>query len=255
MDKAYIDGISRSQMNANMLIKYMGEFEYLIEILKNGFLTPRYNREDFRFLDLKYYGIKIEKIHIPMVCFCDIPFSKISYHISEYGDYAIAFTKEWGLHNKIAPIHYFIKESSSSNELALLIKKANDKQDEDLYQYIFNYILYIKEIFGEQNNQNRLFIDEQEWRFIPSFDNVETDLLPFYIDGRDKLNYVDLSNSLSYNDSLRLKYEPKDIKYIMCKSEIEFSQLVDIIKSKKYSSEDEIRLISKIRLSSELEDM
>ncbi|MFU0923178.1 abortive infection system antitoxin AbiGi family protein [Kluyvera sichuanensis] len=59
-------------------------------ILKNGF-WPRYCLEDIRWLEFT----DVEYVSYPMVCFCDIPLSRISEHVSFYGSFGLGVSKDW----------------------------------------------------------------------------------------------------------------------------------------------------------------
>ncbi|MCX6351315.1 MAG: abortive infection system antitoxin AbiGi family protein [Bacteroidetes bacterium] len=58
-----------------------------------------------------------EEIGIPMICFCDIPLSRVKEHVSKYGGYAIGLTKEWGIQNKLTPVIYTHKNSPATELL------------------------------------------------------------------------------------------------------------------------------------------
>ena len=75
--------------SSNVLCNYMREPEYLIKILKNQAIIPRYVTEPLDYL--KVDGLK--RIAFPMTCFCDIPFSKVGNHMTSYGGYGIALTR------------------------------------------------------------------------------------------------------------------------------------------------------------------
>ena len=57
----------------NTLFTFMTELRYLLSILENRMISPRYNDETINYLRIP----KIKKIAFPMKCFCDIPLSKI----------------------------------------------------------------------------------------------------------------------------------------------------------------------------------
>lgn len=46
-----------------------------------------------------------------VVCFCDLPLSATQDHRAQYGQYAIALTKEWGMANGVTPIRYIHSRS------------------------------------------------------------------------------------------------------------------------------------------------
>ena len=80
------------------LFHFTKSIDFLKGILLNGFL-PRYCLEDTSYLTIEYIGY-------PMICFCDIPISRIGDHTAFYGNYGLGMTKEWGLRNNLAPLLY-----------------------------------------------------------------------------------------------------------------------------------------------------
>lgn len=82
-----------STIQPDTLFTFTTEFKWLISMLKNKMISPRYCSEDIEYL--KIDGIK--KIAYPMRCFCDINLQKLDYHMSWYGNYGIAFEKSWGM--------------------------------------------------------------------------------------------------------------------------------------------------------------
>ena len=72
-------------LSSNVLCNYMKEQSYLDLILKNRAIIPRYVIEPVKYLAID----GLDQICFPMTCFCDIPFSKVSVHMSRYGEYGI----------------------------------------------------------------------------------------------------------------------------------------------------------------------
>ncbi len=60
-----------------------------------------------------------------MVCFCDIPLSRISDHVNFYGQYGLGMTREWATANGLNPILYLAGENSIMAELRKLNDHAN----------------------------------------------------------------------------------------------------------------------------------
>lgn len=85
--------------HTSSLFHYTKQREYLIGILKHG-LYPNYCKE-------QYLGVRNDDIiGIPMVSFCDIPIMRVQDFSSDYGKFAIAFSKEWALKKAINPVFY-----------------------------------------------------------------------------------------------------------------------------------------------------
>lgn len=76
--------------SANILCNYMRKMDYLLLALKVLALKPRYFEER-----LDYLGISgLNSIAFPMLCFCDIPLSKVGNHMKNYGGYGLAIRKQ-----------------------------------------------------------------------------------------------------------------------------------------------------------------
>lgn len=84
-----------SKVQADTLFTFTTQLEYLIKTIENRMVSPRYCEEDLHYLKIR--GLK--KIAYPMKCFCDINMHKLEDHLSWYGYYGLAFSKEWGMRN------------------------------------------------------------------------------------------------------------------------------------------------------------
>jgi hypothetical protein len=219
-------------ISANSIFHFTPTEEYLISILKNGFL-PRYCLENnFVMID------DCRRWAIPMVCFCDIPLSNIKDHVSKYGYYGLGMTKEWGIKKGLSPILYTTENSQLTKSLIYqrkiiienIEKKANifEIYDRTLYTSFF-----IKEYEGFQNKNNKYkepirFYDEREWRYVPSIlefkENTHIPMISNEI-------YEDKSKLEKYNKKLSktcsLKFELSDIKYILLPKEKQISTFLE----------------------------
>ena len=154
--------------SSNVLCNYMREPEYLIKILKNQAIIPRYVTEPLDYL--KVDGLK--RIAFPMTCFCDIPFSKVGNHMTSYGGYGIALDKNKVIrNNRIQPIHYMnpasplvadFKEAFNAN---YNVGKKAHKEDEVLLNYLLSTLLYMKPISNlvEKNGKYKMYIFQDEF--------------------------------------------------------------------------------------------
>ena len=86
---------------SHTLFHFTDKIETLKLILMNGF-WPRFCLEDVSWL--KYPDFDF--IAYPMVCFCDIPLSRVNEHVSFYGEYGLGLTKDWAVRNGITPVQY-----------------------------------------------------------------------------------------------------------------------------------------------------
>jgi hypothetical protein len=112
-------------VSANTLFHFTSTRQSLLGILSNG-LFARYSLENFESI----ISDKAELV-FPMTCFCDIPLSQVKRHTSIYGKYAIGFTKNWGMKNKINPVIYTYPNSTTADILNELISELEKFFDID----------------------------------------------------------------------------------------------------------------------------
>ena len=130
-----------STIQPDTLFTFTTEFKWLISMLKNKMISPRYCSEDIEYL--KIDGIK--KIAYPMRCFCDINLQKLDYHMSWYGNYGIAFEKSWGMQNNIQPVHYLNENSTLRKDISdtfQRILKEDDKEETETQIMLKDYLLH-----------------------------------------------------------------------------------------------------------------
>ncbi len=244
-----------STVQADTLFTFTSHVDYLITTIKNGMVSPRYCVEDIGYL--KINGIK--KMAYPMNCFCDINMHKLDAHLSWYGYYGLAFSKEWGMDNKIQPIQYvnpdseLCKDFSKAFSAALKVdpKKQSAAQFK-MKSYLLHQLMYLKPYSGMFENRNtkkktrKCFTDECEWRFIP--DVTVAGFQQVYYD-QDIINaggLVDISNAMSGILPISLPFEYSDIKYIIVKDRTDFVKLTKAVTELRLSENSERELISKI---------
>ncbi|WP_184548354.1 abortive infection system antitoxin AbiGi family protein [Mucilaginibacter sp. FT3.2] len=91
-------------VSTNSIIHFTSELDNLLGILTEGFKV-KYCLERLeshrRFLHMA----------VPMISFCDIPFSTFQNHISAYGSYGIGLSKDWAGYHGINPVLYLSKGS------------------------------------------------------------------------------------------------------------------------------------------------
>lgn len=100
---------------SSVLLHHTRSFENLKSIIENG-LKICYSKEKF---GNTFFAA------IPMVCFCDIPLSRIALHRSNYGSFAIGFNRRKLMKkypNHLNPVHYIV--SSSIFKRMISIKKG-----------------------------------------------------------------------------------------------------------------------------------
>ncbi len=97
-------------ISSGSLFHFTPKFEYLQSIIESGFKFRACCEElplsGYRSCIFDQLGI-VRHVHDPFViCFCDLPLSASQDHRLQYGQYAIAMTKEWGMMNEVTPIRY-----------------------------------------------------------------------------------------------------------------------------------------------------
>ena len=245
--------------SANVFFHCMKKYVYLEEIIMNQAVYPRYNIEDLSYLQLDGY----DKIAIPMVCFCDIHFTKLKYHMKQYGKYGIGLEKNNEIENGLTPIYYVNENSSIFNDYREAVQMCFSSSDGKMYEpisdFVIHQLMYTKPLYGtmwsEGKMVNKNFHDEKEWRYVP--DMRHTDLPPIIIEKK----LLSDDNLELYNDSIRhyiygkMNIEFNDIKYLLIPNEDDRDRMIKTIMGIKDKEESEkYRLISKIITYDELED-
>lgn len=64
-------------------------------------------------------------VAFPMVCFCDIPLSRIDEHIGFYGRFGIGMTRKWAEQNGLNPVLYASGSNNLTKELLALNSHVN----------------------------------------------------------------------------------------------------------------------------------
>ena len=257
-----------SNVSANTLFHFTNNLENIINILVKDF-SPRYCMENMEFIYKKgIQQLAATQIAIPMVCFCDIPLSQIGSHVQNYGPYAIGLSKRWAENKGINPVMYELPDSNAVSTIREclditipdLIGQNLDSQEVNkkmmvLGEYIRYFLSYLKPYAGQKWDSNGFggdiirFYDEREWRYIPEYIEMKNNSLRSFILKED---FVDMDKRVEFNAKLersfKLKFEPKDIKYIIVKDEEEVLQTVKGVNEikRKYSYEDVEVLKTKI---------
>jgi hypothetical protein len=199
----------------------------------------------------------------PMVSFCDIPLSQVKEHIDKYGSYGIGLTKEWAKREGLSPVQYVATGSLYARSLRKLVNSNVPnppmKWDaiNDTHRSVLDVMRYVKNYEADltrngTTRKNYRFYDEREWRYVPGF----SEDFPMIATGE---SYEKASLKTALNravSSLRLKFNPHDIKYIIVKTDSEISEFVTAIresKGKHYSLEDIERLTTRIITREQIE--
>lgn len=249
--------------SSNVLCKYLKEQIFLDSILEKLAIVPRYVVEPLDYLKLG----DINKICFPMTCFCDIPFSKVSTHMSHYGRYGIGLDKKSVIKKyRIQPIHYINDDSPLADDFkeAFLtsLKGTITEKEEILANYIASTLMYMKPIWWieqDENGNSREYVyqDECEWRYIPS-DHFPTELHLIL-----KQHEMTKKGIKTYNEVLEkhpecwLKFEWSEVRYIIVPDEAAVKHTISVINGiEEITDLQREMLISKIEISKHFsEDM
>ncbi len=249
----------KTKQSANTIFNFMEKSEYLKLKLSQKTLTPRYNCEN-----IEYLNIDMKSIIFPMICFCDIQLHKIMPHTQEYGKYAIAFSKEWGIENNIQPVHYINENAIISDDFkvaydgALQLDIDNEYVDR-LRNYLLTHLLYMKPLYGYMKRLEEekycCFQDECEWRYIPQINDTETKLQIIYDNISDKSTLDKLNEAIDLIPKCKINFEYKDIKYIIVPTANDRDVFIDYIMSEEVDApqSEKMLLISNILILDEIE--
>lgn len=227
---------SRSTYNAvsaDTLFHFTSGLDIIRGVLRNGFY-PSYHQEVLQDIlrNKSEYGVS----YVPMVCFCDIPLTRIKRHIQFYGSYGIGLTKKWGLKQKISPIIYVDKGSKTVSHIKKLTEKLTDldsiykerlKQTETIDEAVFDFenvmgeLIHIYKYLKPYKRGDIIFYDEREWRYVPYANQF-----PVLWKGKFKKRFK-LDRQLK--KEAPLIFEPDEINYIIVKKNKEIPKMVDII--------------------------
>ena len=182
-----------SQESSNYLFHYTSKLCNLKSIIETGLWIQKV-KEDYSFLiDHELENITFDdnsgqdnytedelSLEIPMVCFCDIPLTRIDDHSNVYGKYAIGFDKNWGISRGINPVVYVTEQSDLTAALRTLDactrKIPHNSPYYNMREFYKEIVYFLKPYEGyfEKNgyeNSNHRFYDEREWRYISKFSN------------------------------------------------------------------------------------
>ena len=188
---------------------------------------------------------------VPMVSFCDIPFSQIKNHLDSYGNYGIGLSIEWRQRMGLNPVLYLDTHSSLGGELrefaaGHLRGKMVDTFEPTLFPVI-NILRHSKNYQGElkrrngKETTNYRFSDEREWRYVPHYS--EARVIYSLRDYSDPLKRQIIESKIQ---NLRLKFEPIDISYIIIKDKSEISEMIGFIKALGYENSIYEQILTRI---------
>ena len=208
-------------ISSKNLFHFFSEFKYLKQAIKEG-LWPRY------FIEKKW---NTKDIAIPMFCFCDIPLSQIKDHIDEYGHYGIGVSKDFARVNRITPVTYLSQDSFMMDKLFYFITTFDTPSFNHKQMKVEELMLYyVKKVSGYNSDDElqRKFYDEREWRYIPQISHdVHLELLTGDYDEKEKVNEY---SERTKNCKIMLK--TNDISYIIVNDESEVKEVIKVLQKK-----------------------
>ncbi len=175
----------------------------------------------------------------PMVSFSDFPVSELKYR-QTYGHYGIGMTKIWANKNKLNPVIYMAKQSQlTSDYFNQFVEIHNDmklgKPNKKWFDSIIYMLSFMKNYQGHLvikklgiDNKNYRFSDEREWRYVPTKNDLKAINAPLFLNGpnysanKDKWNHI--------LNPIRLKFQIKDINYIIIEKDSEINEFIKYIK-------------------------
>lgn len=225
------------------LFHFTPEIDYLKSILEYKFL-PRYSKEPASFLNLP----NDKEVAYPMVCFCDIPLSRIFEHTEFYGKYGLGLTREWGIQKKLTPLFYSAEDSPLIEFSNFIINAQPNQEDnfhDEVVKHYVNLFPLIKPMKGMQAKKDgsgsvlKDFTQENEWRHVPK---------PYNILFQDDFSKIDDENNKLKKQSLM--FEPTDVKYIFVQNDTEIPVIFDFIQDVFESESDINRTVLTTRIIS-----
>lgn len=166
------------------------------------------------------------ELYYPMVCFCDIPLSKITKHMDMYGGYGIALRREWGITCKLTPVLYPDKDTRLSNMIANGIEESLN--DDGIASMIKPLITVTKARVGRMYRhpngyvENVNFYDEREWRYVPY--NYST----WFEYKSDSFKYDKIIEHNRKLKAYKLDFSLKDVAYILVQSSSDLEKISEI---------------------------
>ncbi|WP_180913071.1 abortive infection system antitoxin AbiGi family protein [Vibrio parahaemolyticus] len=231
---------------SHTLFHFTKNKDTLLKILKGGF-WPRYCLED---ISWQGYDGQDFVAH-PMVCFCDIPLSRIDEHVDFYGMYGVGVTKEWAEINKITPVQYISNNNHLKKTFQDLINVSSNLNKEEAKQFLHNFRYLLAHIKPTQGRMlvdglsvDKEFYQESEWRCVPKHPEKLDHLTKEMFDSYETLSNA---NKVTF-DNCRLKITPNDIKYIFVKEDSDIPEVINFIQSDldEYSASQVKILMSRV---------
>jgi len=187
----------------------------------------------------------------PMVCFCDIPLSRIEEHVDFYGHYGVGLSRAWGERSGLNPLLYIAGTNSLATSLVNLagVSRRHNPDDSALAAHLLHHMAsFTKPVSGQMTiateRVEKDFYQESEWRFVPDHDE-----LPQFL---SQSQFVDKKLLADANQKARdismLRFTPADVRYIFVQFDSEIPAMINFIQSEldMHSAADTKVLMSRV---------
>lgn len=211
------------------------------------------NEETLLFLLFGRYSCirRLKGLAFPMVSLCDLPLSEFDAGKWAYGNYALGFSRKWGIVKGFNPVCYCIKDSEYFVNQVFNLEKAFNSGNLDLIENAIYPFVYMKLVEGpllKRHFVNYRFYDEKEIRLVPTGEEIAED--PYFLDDA-KYNQYKQKNGSSVLGTLGVSFEYTDLKYIIVDSDSNRKEVQDFFQ-KQYVDYSHIVLLTKTQI---LEDI
>lgn len=124
-----------------------------------------------------------------------------------------------------------------------------NENNKELFSSVGEYIKYIKPYSGVGYSNGKkideiIFYNEKEWRYVPSrenlFSNGQKDSYSVKI---DRFEARRRAINMNIGKTLKLQFEPNEIKYLIVKSEDDIPIMIEYLRSIFNNSEEQIELM------------
>lgn len=216
---------------AQTLFHFTRSVDTLKQILLGGF-WPRYSLEDFRWQATNPDDIDFAAF--PMVCFCDIPLSRLDEHVQFYGNYGIGLSRAWGERNGLNPLLYLAATNSVATSLIHLANVSRLHADEEraiALGMLYHTASFIKPVSGRMTIPEGVvekdFYQESEWRYVPSHPE-----LPQFLkrDQYTDATVLNAANAKSQEHSM-LRFGLSDVRYLFVRTDAEIPSMINFIQT------------------------
>lgn len=216
------------QPRSSTLFHFTQDLITLKKILLNSGFWPKYCREDVKWQGRQKY----EYVAFPMVCFCDIPLSRLKEHVALYGNFGLGMSKDWAIKNHVNPVFYFTGDNPVHGALKSLtegILELDPEKRSRGYQDVRYILAHSKPTEGtmpRKGDQKIQFYQESEWRHVPRHNDINDYLNSIEIENKET---AEAHNKKTFESCL-LKFTPSDIRYVFVPKDTDIPSVVEFIK-------------------------